>query len=467
MKTPRVMRTSRAVKIAPTTGSSAVAQAAHVRSLPPRGNVEALCRKTRSEKFSLTMRRMLEEMTTSSSRLNVRQLGLAAWIVPALVTFTVPARAVSSAELYQSQAEFYGRFEARIQFAPGDGIVSSFFLWKAGSDTSGAYWNELDFEKLGADCHVQTNAIFGAPNVGHPQTNGVTGEACAGYHTYAFEWAPSYISFQVDGAEVRRDTGATATAFAQNASSGMQIHFNIWPGDASFGGNFNPASLPVHQYIDWVQYSSFDNGAFTLNWREDFDAASVPSGWATGNWASPKNLSTHSAANVNFIDGISVLSLTNDNATGFTGMPPSDGVLGGSGAGGVGGGAGGGAGAAAGGTSATGIGTGGTAAGLGGQSTAGTGAAGLAVGGSDSGGNGGTSPGVGDAGAGNAALGGASAAGTGATPAAPTSGSSGGCSCRLPMRGRTSSAAGGVALAAMLILARRRRSARTRRSKVA
>jgi hypothetical protein len=396
---------------------------------------------------------------------NMRQLGLAAWIVPALLAFAAPAQAVKSAEFYQTQAAVYGRFEARIRFAPGDGVVSSFFLWKAGSDTAGAFWNELDFEKLGADCHVQTNAIFGAPNVGHPQVNAVA-DACGGYHTYGFEWTPTYISWLVDGAEVRRDTGATATAFAQNASNGMQIHFNIWPGDASFGGNFSPAILPVYQYISWVQYSSFDNGSFTRKWREEFDSASVPSGWMTGNWASPKNLSTHSPANVNFVDGISILSLTNDNATGFSGKPPSDVASGGSGAGGAAGAAGGASGSGTGGTSTGGSGTnaGGTAPSAGGSNAGGSGAAGLSnsgTGGNHSGGAGGAAVGAGG-GSGNGALAGASASGTGATPN-DTNGGSGSCSCRLPSSGRSSGSAGAIALAALGVLVGRRRSAKLRR----
>jgi MYXO-CTERM domain-containing protein len=365
--------------------------------------------------------------------------------LPALVTFAAPARAVSSAEFYQSQAEVYGRFEARIRFAPGDGVVSSFFLWKAGSEMTGAYWNELDFEKLGADCHLQTNAIFGAPSVQHSQTNPVT-DACGEYHTYGYEWAPSYISWQIDGVEVRRDTDATATAFAQNATAGMQIHFNIWPGDATFGGNFDPGILPVSQYISWVQYSAFENGTFSLSWREDFDAASVPSGWLTGNWASPKNLSTHSPANVNFVDGISILSLTNDNATGFTGTPPSDDVDGGSGGSGAGGGP----------SASGGIGTG-------------SGGATLSVAGQSAGNAGGTGPssagtgGAGDAESGSGASGGASVSVAGATGSAHASGSSSGCSCRVPTNGRSSNAAGLAALAAMSLVAGRRRWTRTRR----
>src|SRR5215468_12018072 len=81
------------------------------------------------------------------------------------------AWAVASAELSTTQAYFYGRFEARIRFAPGDGIVSSFFLWKNGSEQAGAFWNELDFEKVAADCHMTTNARYGNPAANHSQTN--------------------------------------------------------------------------------------------------------------------------------------------------------------------------------------------------------------------------------------------------------------------------------------------------------
>jgi beta-glucanase (GH16 family) len=78
---------------------------------------------------------------------------------------------------------------------------------------------------------------------------------------YTHEWTPDYIAWLVDGVEIRRDSGATALAFSQNATAGLQIRFNIWPEDASFGGNFSPWILPVHQYVNWVQYSSYANGA--------------------------------------------------------------------------------------------------------------------------------------------------------------------------------------------------------------
>src|SRR6188768_2156939 len=63
-----------------------------------------------------------------------------------LLTVAAEAGAVASAELYQNQTYTYGRFEARIRFAASDGVISSFFLWKPGSEVAGTFWNELDFE---------------------------------------------------------------------------------------------------------------------------------------------------------------------------------------------------------------------------------------------------------------------------------------------------------------------------------
>jgi len=236
------------------------------------------------------------------------------------------AFATSSAELYTSTPYGYGRFEARVRYAAGDGVVSSFFLWKDGSERAGTFWNELDLEKVNAPCRIETNAIYGNPSTNHNQRHALELDLCGAFHTYAYEWTPDAIAWSVDGVEIRRETGAIPQAFADNASGGMQIHFNLWPGDASFGGNFDPAILPVHEYVDWVQFSKYDSGAFTVAWREDFEAASLPQGWLTGNWASQKKLSTHAPENVNFIGGFAVLSLTADNALGPAGaMPGSSG----------------------------------------------------------------------------------------------------------------------------------------------
>lgn len=242
----------------------------------------------------------------------------------ALVSSVTAAHAVSSAELYTQAAYQYGRFEARMWLAGGDGVVSSFFLWKDRSEQSNVFWNELDFEKLGADCYMETNALYGMPEMSNNERHDLALDMCGRFYTYTYEWTPDYIAWYIDGVEIRRDTGASAAAFRDNTSQGMQLRFNVWPGDESFGGNFDPAILPVRQYIDWVQYSRYSNGDFQMAWREDFNGNGVPSGWLTGSWPSPKNRSTHSPANVQFIGGYAVLSVTADNATGSAVSPPVD-----------------------------------------------------------------------------------------------------------------------------------------------
>jgi len=264
------------------------------------------------------------QLPQRAGRLTMRNLAkflafLAASLSPQL------ASATRSAELYTAQAYGYGRVEARVRFAAGDGVVSSVFLWKDGSEQAGTFWNELDIEKVGADCRMETNPIYGKPAANHTQKHALTLDLCGAFHTYAYEWTPEAIVWLVDGVEVRRETGAVPQAFADNASAGMQIHFNLWPGDASFGGNFNPSILPVHEYVDWVQFSAYEAGTFEVAWREDFAGASLPAGWLTGSWASPKNKSTHAPENVSFIDGYAVLSLTADGALGPAGAMPEGG----------------------------------------------------------------------------------------------------------------------------------------------
>jgi endo-1,3-1,4-beta-glycanase ExoK len=246
------------------------------------------------------------------------------------ISFASTARAVSSAEFYTPDGHGYGRFEARLMLPVGDGVVGTFFLWKNGSEVAGTYWNELDFEKIKANCTLQINSIYGLPSAQHTQiVNGVS-DLCNAYHTYAYEWTPDHIAWSIDGREVRRDTGAGAKAYSDNAvDDGLQFRFNIWPGDPSFGGTFSASILPVQEYISWVQYSTYTPGAgdvacdFTLAWRESFEQG-VPDSWAEGNWVSPKMLSTNSPSNVTVADGVAVLSLTADDMLGFTGTPPAD-----------------------------------------------------------------------------------------------------------------------------------------------
>jgi endo-1,3-1,4-beta-glycanase ExoK len=237
------------------------------------------------------------------------------------------ALAVSGAELYTSKSYTYGRYEARVRFGAGDGIVSSFFLWKPDSEMTDVYWNELDFEKITDDCAGHNTNIhwgLGSDKRDISERTQTDDSLCDGYHVHGFEWTPDTIRFFLDGEEIREVSGDAVEGFKKNAQQGMQFRFNLWVGNATFGGSFDEKSLPVYEYIDWVSYSSYtpgegDNGSdFSLEWKEDFKE--MPSGWLFGTWDSPFGLSTHARDNVNICSGAAVLSLTEDDAEG----PPED-----------------------------------------------------------------------------------------------------------------------------------------------
>ena len=80
--------------------------------------------------------------------------------------------------------------------------------------------------------------------------NTPTFDICDDYHTYAFEWTPDYIAWFIDGAQIRKVTGASVTEYTQNASQGMSIHFNVWAGRLELRRkpqHVDAARVPVHK----------------------------------------------------------------------------------------------------------------------------------------------------------------------------------------------------------------------------
>ena len=232
------------------------------------------------------------------------------------------ASAVQSAELYRTDAFFYGRFEARVQFAPGDGVVSSFFLWKDGSSSTTS-WNELDYEKVNAACQLQTN-IWSGTGTQSPQLPSITADLCGGYHTYTFEWTPDYIAWFVDGTQLRRETGSVVAEYTQNAAQGMAIHFNVWVGNAIVRRGprpFHPAGERIHRLGPVLVVREWHVPAAVARRLRRHDHSRRMGGREL---AITYGLSTHNPANVNFVNGVAVLSMTADDATGYSGTPPAD-----------------------------------------------------------------------------------------------------------------------------------------------
>ena len=50
----------------------------------------------------------------------------------------------------------------------------------------------------------------------------VSVDLCADFHVYAYEWTADYISWSLDGMEIRRETGDIAAAYAQNVPNNVR-----------------------------------------------------------------------------------------------------------------------------------------------------------------------------------------------------------------------------------------------------
>jgi endo-1,3-1,4-beta-glycanase ExoK len=226
------------------------------------------------------------------------------------------------AEIYTKTAVKYGRFEMSMKAGAGSGLLSTFFLYKNGSEQAGAFWEEVDIEIFGKNSTktFQTNII----------TDGVTGSnkmseklhsynfsLADTFHTYTLEWTPTYVAFFFDNIEIRRDKTAQVASLT-NAES---IRFNAWiSGSAGWAGAFNPSVLPQNQYVDWFKYSSYDatgDGSFKLEWTDDFSTFNTQR-WSKANWTFDGNLVDFSPDNAYIDNGMLVLALT--DANGPTGL---------------------------------------------------------------------------------------------------------------------------------------------------
>ncbi|WP_437334565.1 family 16 glycosylhydrolase [Sorangium sp. So ce394] len=319
------------------------------------------------------------------------------------VSSTAVAKPYKGGELYTTQGYLHGRIEVRMRMARGSGILSTFFTYKDGSEMSGAFWEEIDIEVFGKD-----NARSWQSNIITGMGTRVTSEAvhnagfslADGYHTYALEWTPTYVAWSIDGTEIKRSTGAQVTALTNPQS----LRFNLWSSEAvEWVGAFDDSVLPQHQFVNWIKYYRYNNGAFELAWQDDFD--SVDSGrWGKADWTFDGNRVDFVPQNVTVKDGTLVLSLTREGQTGFNGTVPRDeGTEPGTGAGGGEGGAGTTTASSGGGEGGAGTTTASSGGGAGGAGTTAT-SSGSGAGGAGttatSGSTGGGAPGVGGAGGG-------------------------------------------------------------------
>ncbi|WP_323813575.1 family 16 glycosylhydrolase [Cellvibrio sp. NN19] len=254
-----------------------------------------------------------------------RLLYLLLAISAALLAQLSHAKPYKGAEVFSNQAYLYGRYEMRMQAANASGVLSTFFTYKDGSQVAGTFWEEIDIEIFGKNnaTQWQSNIIYGTGPTHTEETHTESASLAEGYHTYVLEWTPEYVAWFVDGVEKRR---ITATSTVASLTSPQTLRFNIWSSESvPWVGEWDDSVLPVYQFINYIEYKTYNTTTKTFEggWREDFDNFDS-SRWGKASWTFDTNRVDFAPENVVVKNGILVLALTKENATGYSGTPPAD-----------------------------------------------------------------------------------------------------------------------------------------------
>lgn len=170
----------------------------------------------------------------------------------------------------------YGKFVTRMKAPDRKGTVTSFFTYWDGPGFYPGGWNELDIEVVPSvsENPFSMNCIYGNGHEkleSHDYAHGFN--PGSDWHTYVMEWTPQYISWSIDGTEVRHVPNSDeATKFMNKAQS---LRMNFWtPTFHSWGDGFDPVDMPWFALYDYVEVFTYNEHAneFEFHWRDDFNA---------------------------------------------------------------------------------------------------------------------------------------------------------------------------------------------------
>ncbi len=222
------------------------------------------------------------------------------------------------AELRTHESYQYGRFEARIKSAQGEGLLASFFTYN--DSTPATPWAEIDIEILGRwSDNIDMNVID--ENGSHLRQHPTDFNPHTEFHDYAIEWTPDYVAWFIDGREVYRQTGAHIAGLTESG----KLMMNTWtPVYEDWVGIIDDRALPKFSYYDWVSYAEYTPGSgstgsdlnFSPVWKDDFDAYD-PDRWGMGTHTWNGNNALLVPENIVYKDGFMILCLTLPDKQGF------------------------------------------------------------------------------------------------------------------------------------------------------
>ena len=228
-------------------------------------------------------------------------------------------KAYLGAEVFTETGMTYGRVEFRILAPAGPGVVLALFTYKPDSHLPETSWESISYDVLGRDeaTVIGTKVVTGQGDhsgaVRDTTTIKLPESAALAYHTYALEWSPEHIRWLMDGKELQRLEGDALPQL----TAAHDIHLSLFVADSVDGktapylpvGSPAPSALPRLALVDWIAVYRYDQGAFVLDWRDDFDSLDAKR-WKMATWGSVGGLATFSPGNVSVHGGALVMSVT-------------------------------------------------------------------------------------------------------------------------------------------------------------
>lgn len=157
----------------------------------------------------------------------------------------------------------YGRIEARMKVAPGEGTWPAF--WMLGSDLlDGNPWpecGEIDVvETRGVEPSLVSAVLHGpgygkGPGIGGSYQNPVP--LSDAYHVYAIEWKKNKIDFYFNDRLISSETPTSVKPGRWVFNQKFFLILNLAMG-GEFGGPIDPAINQTQLFVDYIRYYSVD-----------------------------------------------------------------------------------------------------------------------------------------------------------------------------------------------------------------
>jgi beta-glucanase (GH16 family) len=206
----------------------------------------------------------------------------------------------TAAEIFTKEQYLFGKIIIKYQAAKANGIISNFFTFRTDGQKKNEYWQEIDIEVFGKDTPNtwQTNLIYGQDkrffSEEYHQNKGLRDNI----NTYEIIWTPDFISWKLNGVNIRKVGPDQSSHFNRPTS----FRFNIWaPDNTQWVGSVNKAQLPAWMIIDSIEYYSYKKGAFNLEWHDDFSFFNNER-WGVATYSFSNNLAVFRPENVAIIE---------------------------------------------------------------------------------------------------------------------------------------------------------------------